>query len=391
MKAFFSKCAIGLAAVLLPTAAFARDNLDNKAEPAVPTAAEAPIALLVDVTSGQVLHERDADRRFVPASITKAMTTFLAFELLEEGNLDPRQVMTIRPETWREWSGKGSTMWLPADARVTVDEMLTAIANVSANDASVALAEGQAGSVPAWTAMMNEKARELGMVNSHFGTPNGWPDEGRTFTSARDLAKLADAMVARHPQKFARYVGKPEYRYNNITQYNRDPMIGRVLGADGIKTGYTNEAGFGFLGTAKRDGQRLVLVVAGVGSQSARGRIARSYIEWGFSAFDSRAVFSRGEIVANARVQGGSSRKVALVTDRPVFVNIPKGGEGSMRMSVYYDGPLRAPFRAGQRVATLQIDVEGMEPARIPLLAGTTVNEANIVQRLVNGFAGWFA
>ena len=231
---------------LLPIGAFARDDIDNKAEPAVPTEAEAPIALLIDVTSGQVLHEREADRRFVPASITKAMTTFLAFELLEEGNLDPRQVMTIRPDTWREWSGKGSTMWLPADARVTVDEMLTAIANVSANDASVVLAEGQAGSVAAWTAMMNAKARELGMVNSHFGTPNGWPDEGRTFTSARDLAKLADAMVSRHPQKFARYVGKPEYRYNNITQYNRNPMIGRVQGADGIKTGYTNEAASAF-------------------------------------------------------------------------------------------------------------------------------------------------
>ena len=152
---------------------------------------EVPIVLLVDATSGQVLYERNADRRFAPASITKAMTAFTAFELMEEGRLDPRQTFTVRPETFEEWSRKGSTMYLPHDARVTVDELLLGIMNVSANDGAVVLAEGAAGSLHEWSALMNAKAREIGLRDSHFNTPNGWMDEGKTFVSARDLARLA--------------------------------------------------------------------------------------------------------------------------------------------------------------------------------------------------------
>lgn len=358
-------------------------------EPAVPSDSEAPIAMLVDISSGQVLHQREANRRFVPASMTKAMTTFLAFELMAEGTLQPAQIMTIRPDTWEEWNGRGSTMWLPADARVRVDELLRGITTVSANDASMVLAEGHSGSVEAWTDAMNAKALSIGMTNSRFGTPNGWPDEGKTFTTARDLVALADAMISRHPTKFANYVGQSEFTFNDITQSNRDPMIGRVRGADGIKTGYTNESGFGFLGTAKRNGRRLVMVIAGAESQRARARLSRSYIEWGFSAFDARRLYGEGDEVSVARVQGGSSRSVALVTDRPVFMSFPEGEDPAVRISVNYDGPLRAPIVAGSQVATLQIDVAGMEPASVPLIAKDDVAKAGIFGRLLNGFAGW--
>lgn len=352
---------------------------------------EVPIALLVDLTSGQVLHQRNADRRFVPASITKVMTLFRAFELIAAGKLVPAQTFTMRDETWREWNGEGSTMWIGAGEPVSVHDMLTGIANVSANDAAAALAEGQAGSVDAWVAAMNEEARRLGMTQSHFGTPNGWPDEGRTFTTAHDLVKLARAMITRHPELYARYIGKRGFRFNGIEQSNHDPLIGRTQGADGIKTGYTNEAGFGYLGSVERDGQRLVLVVAGVDRSGTRARAARNYIEWGFSAFERRRLFGEQQVVGEARVQGGGARRVGLRTDRTVYVNVPRGASGELSMSISYDGPLRAPFSAGDRVATLVIEVPGMEPARLPLLATDDVEQAGVFTRMLNGIAGWFA
>lgn len=359
--------------------------------PAVPTESDVPIALLVDVTSGQVLHARNIDRRFVPASMTKVMTLFHAFELIEEGKLDPAQIITMREETWREWNGEGSTMWINAGDQVAVESLLMGIANISANDASIMLAQGQAGSVSAWVDAMNVRARGLAMTGSHFGTPNGWPDEGRTFTTARDLVALAEALVKRHPDRFAHYLGKPGYRYNGIEQPNRDPMIGRVEGADGIKTGYTNEAGFGYLGTAARDGQRLVLVVAGVPRNAMRARAARSYIEWGFSAFDRQQLFDEGEQVGSARVQGGSAGSVPLRTDRAVFVNVPSGRSADMKVSIAYNGPVRAPFEAGEEIATLVIEVPDMEPARVPLLASQSVESAGFFARIYNGIIGWFS
>ena len=357
---------------------------------AIPSEEDVPIAVLVDITSGQVLHSRNSDRRFVPASITKVMTMFHAFELIEEGSLDPAQIMVMRDETWKEWSGEGSTMWIGVGDRVTVDNLMTGIANVSANDGAVMLAEGQAGTVVNWVGGMNLRARALGMTNSHFGTPNGWPDEGETFTTANDLVTLAEALIGRHPEKFARYMGLTGFRYNGIAQINHDPLIGRTRGADGIKTGYTNEAGFGYLGTAQRAGQRLVLVVAGVDRGSRRARAARAYMEWGFAAFDRERLFASGQTVGSARVQGGSLRSIALKTDRTVFVNVPKGRASEMRLSIIYDGPVRAPFAEGQQIATLVIEVPDMEPARVPLVAAGTVEEAGFFARIINGIAGWF-
>jgi len=381
--------ALALAAVALCVAPAGTAQESRRASPAIPPESEVPIALMVDISSGQVLHERNARRRFVPASITKAMSAYVAFELIEEGRLDPAQVMTIRPDTWREWHSKGSTMWLPADARVSVDDLLMGLMTVSANDGAIVLAEGAAGSVEGWAALMNEKARELGMTDSHFANPNGWMDEGRTFTSARDLALLAEAMIRRHPEKFRRYIGNANFTYNAITQRNHDPLIGRVRGADGIKTGFTNEAGFGFLGTVKRGSQRLVLVTAGVDRGDVRDGWARRYVQWGFSAFERRRLFEKGAAVGEARVQGGSARRIALVTDRPVEISIPRGREADISVKVLYNGPLRAPLVSGSAIATLQIDVPGMDTARIPLLAGETVKPAGPIDRIVNAFAGW--
>ena len=378
------------ALAISPTASAQVPGLKKPALPALPAAEEAPIALMIDMTSGQVLYSRNADRRFMPASITKVMTLFLAFELMEEGKLDPGQIITPHQDTWREWSQRGSRMFLPVNAQVQVRDLILGIANVSANDGSIALAEGYSGSVEAWTTAMNAKAHEIGMVDSYFSSPNGWPDEGKTFTSANDLAVLAKAMIERHPSYFSRYIGHPGFTYNGIAQPNHDPMLGKVDGADGIKTGFTNEAGYGFLGTAQRNGQRLIMVVGGVDSGRLRGELSRKFIEWGFQNFERKRLFFQGAVVARARVQDGSALNVDLVADRDIYVNLPRSSQQSVRVTVEYDGPLRAPFAAGEEVATMKIEAAGMQPAIIPLMAAEAVTEAGPFRRMVNGVAGWF-
>ncbi|MEP2736389.1 MAG: D-alanyl-D-alanine carboxypeptidase family protein [Erythrobacter sp.] len=355
----------------------------------MPTVNQAPIAMMVDLTSGQVLQERSVDRRFLPASITKVMTVFLAFELIDEGKLDPAQSFTIRPETHKEWFRKGSTMFLPADEPVTADNLLRGITTVSANDGSVVLAESAVGSVPNWIGMMNAKAREIGMADSHFGTPNGWPDEGKTFVTARDLVTLAGTMITQHPKKYATYFGHEGFRYGGVAQANHDPLVGRVDGADGIKTGFTNEAGYGFLGSAIRNGRRLVIVVGGSPSEPIRDEAARQFIEWGFSNFASHEVFAAQTRIGNARVQNGADRSVGLVAPKPVRISVPNGTTPKMTMTVRYRGPLRAPITAGQEVAQLEVAVEGMPTSLLPLVAERAVENAGPFERIANGFAGW--
>lgn len=359
--------------------------------PAIPRADEAPVAMLVDITSGQVLHARNPDRRFMPASVAKVMTLYLAFEMIEQGRLDPAQVFTMSPVVAREWRRKGSTMFLDAGERVRVDDLLLGIANVSANDGAAVLGEGQAGSVAAWTLAMNDTARGIGMSGSHFGTPNGFPDEGRTFTTANDLVRLARALITRHPDKFGYYIGRAGFDYKGIAQVNHDPLIGHVAGADGIKTGFTNESGFSYLGTARRNGQRLVLVLAGVENGHLRARLARAYMEWGFTAFEHRRLFAPGQAVGEARVQNGDARSLALVGKGAVAVNLPRGSAGKLAATIRYEGPLRAPIAAGQEIAVLEVTAPGTAPARIPLYAAEAVGVAGPFDRIINAVAGLFS
>lgn len=363
----------------------------HHATAAVPTPDQAPVALLVDLTSGQVLHERNADRRFIPASITKTMTALVAFDLMAKGKLSPEQSFTMRPQTHEEWFRKGSTMFIAPDEAVTVDNLLRGITAISANDGSIALAEGAAGSVENWVTRMNDTARAIGMHNSHFGTPNGWPDEGRTFTTARDLVVLAETLIAKHPEKYAQYFGKKGFRYGNVAQANYDPLIGRVKGADGIKTGFTNEAGHGFLGTAERDGRRLVMVIGGAPSEQARGQASRAYIEWGFAGFQSRQYYAANDTVGYAQVQNGDLSTVELVALKPVRIAARAGTAPKVRMTIQYHGPLRAPIAQGQEVARLFVEIEGMPDSELPLIATHDVGEAGILQRILNGIRGWFS
>ncbi|WP_284125522.1 D-alanyl-D-alanine carboxypeptidase family protein [Parerythrobacter aestuarii] len=378
MKAFFGKLA-AMAALALAVPA--------TASPA-PVPDTVPIAMLVDLSSGQVLFARNADRRFVPASITKAMTVYTAFDLLARGKLQPEQSFTFSETAAEEWRRTGSTMFLEPGDETTVRNLLLGVTTVSANDGAIVLAEGAAGSVARWLELMNANARRLGMTQSHFGTPNGFPDGARTFTTARDLVTLGRALTLEHAELYQSYFGRRGLVTNGFAQSNHDPLTGRVAGADGIKTGFTRQAGNGFLGSAERDGRRLVLVVAGVAEQDDRDDAARALMEWGFATFTSRQLFGKGATVGEAQVQDGTSDTVKLVAASPIRFAMPRATDRPVKLSVRYEGPLRAPIAAGEAVAELQISVEGMEPSLVPLLAAEPVERAGFLGRIANALKG---
>ncbi|WEK47003.1 MAG: D-alanyl-D-alanine carboxypeptidase [Candidatus Andeanibacterium colombiense] len=361
------------------------------ADAAAPSDSAAPVALLIDLSSGQTLHARDIDRRFLPASVTKVMTTYVAFEMLAKGRLKPETQYVVSDRLAREWSGKGSSLFLKAGERVSIDTLLHGITTVSANDGAMLLAEGTAGSAGKWTALMNRAAGDLGMHDSHFGTPNGWPDEGATYTTARDLATLARALITRHPDLYRRYFGKRSFGHDGIGQDNHDPITGVVPGADGIKTGFTREAGYNFLGSAQRGGQRLVMVVAGVDSDELRARISRDYLEWGFGAFEPKVIFAKGSPMGKALVQDGATGSVKLRAGADIVADLPKMVKPQVTLRMHYRGPLRAPIKAGQPVAALEIRIAGFAPYEVPLEAAENIPRANILQRIRNGVLGWLS
>lgn len=351
-----------------------------------------PVGLLVDLSNGQTLFAREEDRRFVPASITKVMTAYTAFELIEAGDLRADMRFQYSQELEDEWYAEGSNMFLRAGEQPTVGQLLLGITTVSGNDASVALAMAATGSVEDWLDLMNENAARLGMRDTHFGSANGYPDGGQTYTSARDLAILADAITRDHPALYARYFGHRSLRWRNIAQANHDPVTGRVVGADGLKTGFTREAGFTFLGSAERDGRRLAMVLAGAPDGQLRDDTSRALLEWGFDAFEQRTLVAGNVIVGRAAVQDGETSFVALRTAGDVNVALPRGqGADRWSVEVVYRGPVRAPINAGDQIARLRLSVDGETALEVPLEATTSVAQANPLQRIANAFRKWAA
>jgi D-alanyl-D-alanine carboxypeptidase (penicillin-binding protein 5/6) len=350
--------------------------------------AAVPVYLAVDLSSGQVLAQRDAARRFLPASMTKVMTAYVAFELIRQGKLRPEQRLAVAPRTAVLWSARGTGMRLRAGEQVSVDMLLRGITTISANDASVVLAEGAAGSVAGWTALMNAQARRLGMTASRFGTPNGWPDGGATRVSARDMVTLGTALIERHPELYARYFGKKSLTWNGVTGQNHDPLLGVVPGADGIKTGHTREAGYNFLGTAVRQGRRIMIVVGGARSEEERAAASRDLLEWGFGAWETLPLVAKGAVIGEARVQGGDARRVGLVAPQGASLTVAAGSRPRAMTTIRYRGPLVAPIAQGAEVAALEIAVAGRVINRVPLVAASSVARAGPFDRLVNGVAG---
>ena len=357
---------------------------------APPFETPAKVAFLIDLSSGAILLSKNADVRMPPASMAKMMTTNVAFELIKKGDLKLDKKCAVRPETWQKWHGPqaGSTMFLSPNEQVTVDELLKGIITLSGNDASVVLAECIAGTEEAFANVMNENARRLGLTNSHFGNSNGWPDEGRTYVTARDLATLARAEIENYPDLYRKYYSLTEYTHGQtlgsgaaITQANRNPLLGRVPGADGLKTGHTEEAGYGFTGSAEQNGRRLIMVVAGLDSFSGRINESVRLMQWGFNAWQSKPLFKAGTQIGSAQVQMGSSGDVPLVAGRDLSMTIPAGILSKVgAMKIRYQGPVKAPIAKGEHVADLVVSMPDGEQV-MPLVAGEAVDEAGFFGR----------
>jgi serine-type D-Ala-D-Ala carboxypeptidase (penicillin-binding protein 5/6) len=381
---FLRKSLTALSALLL-----AATGVSASTPPLPPELEPIPVSMLVDLGSGQVLHARQPDLPFVPASVTKVMTAYVAFEQIKRGTLKPEQEYTVSEAVARDWTGKGTSLYLKAGDKVSVDLLIRGVTTVSANDGAAVLAEGFAGSLPTWAQMMNAEARRLGMSNSHFNTPNGWMDEGATYVSARDLVRLADAMTLRHPDLYRRYIGHKTLLWANGGARNHDPLIGKFPGSDGIKTGYTREAGYNYLGSAERNGRRLAMVIAGARNGPERAAAAKALMEWGFSAWNVRPLFGAGAKVGEALVQDGTARQVALVSPRSIHAALPFSGGGVTALRIVYKGPLVAPIKKGDKVAELEIQTSAGEPGRVPLFAADSVGRAGMWDRLVNGLVAF--
>jgi serine-type D-Ala-D-Ala carboxypeptidase (penicillin-binding protein 5/6) len=357
---------------------------------APPFETPAEVAYLIDLSSGAVLLSKDANRRIPPASMAKMMTTNVAFELIKKGDLSLTKMCTVRPETWQKWHGPqaGSTMFLSPNEQVSVENLLHGIVTLSGNDASVVLAECIAGTEEAFANVMNENAKRLGLTSSQFGNSNGWPDEGRTYVTARDLATLARAEVENHPDLYKKFYSQTSFTWGktlgsgaDITQGNRNPLLGRVPGADGLKTGHTDEAGYGFTGSAEQNGRRLIMVVAGLDSFNQRIEESVKLMQWGFNAWQSKPLFKAGTTVGSARVQMGGDDEVALVAPRDLAVTIPAGILSKVTSTrIRYRGPVKAPIAKGQHIADLVVTTTEGEQVT-PLVAAEAVEEAGFFAR----------
>jgi len=351
----------------------------------------AKVAYLIDLSSGAVLLSKNADVRMPPASMAKMMTTNVAFELIKKGDLKLDKLCTVRPETWQKWHGPqaGSTMFLSPGEQVSVENLLKGIITLSGNDASVVLAECIAGTEEAFANVMNDNAKRLGLTGSHFGNSNGWPDEGVTYVTARDLATLARAEIENYPDLYKKFYSLTQFTWgktlgsgNDITQANRNPLLGRVQGADGLKTGHTDEAGYGFTGSAEQNGRRLIMVVAGLDSFNQRIDESVKLMQWGFNAWQAKPLFKKDTVVGTATVQLGGSSQVGLVAPRDLAITIPAGMLSKVSsMKIRYQGPVKAPIAKGQHIADLVVTTSDAGEQVMPLVAAEAVDEAGFFAR----------
>jgi serine-type D-Ala-D-Ala carboxypeptidase (penicillin-binding protein 5/6) len=345
----------------------------------------APHAILMDYDSGTVLFEKAADELVAPASMAKTMTVEVVFNEIKQGRLSLDSEFVVSENAWRKGGGSsgGSAMFAKLNDRIKLSDLLRGIIVQSGNDASIAVAEGVAGSEENFARMMTQRARELGLPKSTFmnATGYGHPDQKVTV---RELALLASHIIQTYPDLY-KIFGEKEFTWNKIRQQNRNPLLKFDVGADGLKTGFIEESGYGLVASAVQNGQRLVLAVNGLKSARDRESEARKLLEWGFRAFESRQLFDKGETVGEAKVFGGSKNAVALVSNKPVRLLVPRGSAERVSARIVYTGPLRPPVKQGSEVARLRVTRGDVKALDAPLYAAEDVDSGNLQQRAVDG------
>ena len=355
----------------------AKKDAPKKDEPAI----NAPHAMLVDAEYGGVLFERSADQMIFPASLAKLMTAEYVFNELKQGNIKLTDEFMVSENAWRKGGAPshGSTMFATLYSRINVDDLLHGVIIHSGNDACIVLAEGLAGNEAEFAAKITKRARELGLAKSVFTNSNGLPDPGTQVTT-RELSILARHIIRSYPEFYPIY-SEREFAWNKIRQQNRNPLLTMSIGADGMKTGFTKEAGYGLVGSAVQNGLRLIVVVNGLKTAKERADEAKKLLEWGFRNFEQRVLFAEGQTIGAAKVYGGATGRVSLVADGQVRVMLPKSGPDKLIARIVYSGPVPAPIEQGQRIGALKVWRNDNVILEKPLKAAESVGKGNISQR----------
>jgi D-alanyl-D-alanine carboxypeptidase (penicillin-binding protein 5/6) len=341
----------------------------------------APHAILIDAENGGVLFERDADKLIFPASLGKLMTAEYVFNEIKEGRIKLTDEYMVSENAWRKGGAPshGSTMFAAIYSKVPVDDLIHGMIIQSANDACIVLAEGIAGNEAAFAEKLTARARAIGLTKSVFTNSNGLPDPGEQVTT-RELGMLARHIIRTYPD-FYQLFGQADYTWNKIRQQNRNPLLGAMAGADGLKTGFTKEAGYGLVGSAVQNGLRLIVVVNGVATAKERADEAKKLLEWGFRNFEQRLLFAEGQTIGAAKVFGGASSRVDLAADGVVRVMLPKTGADKLIARIVYNGPVPAPVTEGTRIGNLKVWRNDNLILTMPLKATENVGKGNMSQR----------
>ena len=347
---------------------------------------DAPTAILIEASSGSVLFEKNADELRAPSSMMKLMTAEVVFNAIKKGDVKLTDEYRISENAWRKGGAPsgGSTMFAAIHSKVSVDDLLHGAIIQSGNDACIALAEGMAGSERIFAAdFMTKRARELGLAKSTFGNSNGLPDPANKMT-VRELSRLARHVILTYPEMYKLF-GEKEFTWNKIRQQNRNPLLNSLNGADGLKTGFTKEGGYGMVGSAVQNDIRLIVVVNGLEDPDDRASEAKKMLEWGFRNFESRTLFAENQAVGYAKVFGGESRSVRLASREPIKVMLPKNGSEKLIARVVYSGPVRAPVAEGQPVGIVRVWRGANVAMEAPVYAAEAIGTGSTMRRAIDG------
>lgn len=360
-------------------------NLAHAQRGSAPPAITATHAVMIDYENGSFLYEKAADAPYPPASLTKLMTMELVFQALSERRLSIDQPLLISPHAWKVGgaTSHGSTMFASINSHVSVQDLIQGVVVDSGNDAAIAFAEGLDGNEMDFAKHMTQRAQELGLQSATFKNATGLYDPDHKI-SVRDLARLAAHIIREYPDYFP-YYSQRDFTWNKIKQQNRNPLLDMGIGADGMKTGYVKESGYGLVGTSTQDDIRLIVVVNGSAGMKERGEDAKKLLEWGYRNFDPHPLVKEGAVVAEASVFGGDRGRVPLVTKQALRVYLPKGGGDRMLVRAVYTGPLRAPISKGTEVARLKAWRGERLVLDAPLYAGEDVGPGGLFRRAIDG------
>jgi D-alanyl-D-alanine carboxypeptidase (penicillin-binding protein 5/6) len=341
-------------------------------------------AMLIEAESGSVLFEKAADDLIPPASLSKLMTQEVVFNEIKQGRLNPTTEFIVSTNAWRRGGAPShtSSMFIPIHSKVSVDDLLHGAIIQSANDACITLAEGISGNESTFAELMTKRARELGLTKSTFGNSTGLPDPRQLMTS-RELAKLARHLIETYPDYY-KYYSEREFTWNKIRQFNRNPLLNLNIGADGLKTGFTKEAGYGLVGSAVQNGLRLIVVVNGLRSEKERADEAKKLLDWGFHSFQSGLLFAAGQEIAQAKLYGGVRGHVPLMAGKEVRLMVPRGSRDKIIARVVYSGPVRAPVEQGQKIGLLKVWRGESVVLEVPLQAAESVGAGSMPQRALD-------